>query len=224
MIIVDTREPEKIIKLLKDLGLEVVRKQLEVADYLIRATSKEGIAHEIPIERKTIQDFAQSIIDGRLWKQTYMMSIEYPISYMVIVGYINEVLMERLIHRHALIGALCSISIKRAPSGCRGVIIPIILETDYDFALFVYNLHKRAEEGDFDRLPLPKVRKKSNYKEALIAMYSCIPGVGEELAKHLAERFPNLELLLRATPTILMTIPGIGKMKARKIYEFLHKK
>jgi ERCC4-type nuclease len=47
--------------------LSVAVKQLEAGDYLL--LSKKG---ELPIlvERKTAEDFVNSIIDGRIWKQS----------------------------------------------------------------------------------------------------------------------------------------------------------
>jgi len=61
----NSKIPNKLI----DHGISITVKNLKVGDYIIN--------DEIVIERKTTQDFAQSIIDGRLFKQAKNMKKTY---------------------------------------------------------------------------------------------------------------------------------------------------
>ncbi len=61
-IIADDREPNDIIKSLTERpDVDITIKRLSVGDYLVD--------NRLLFERKTIHDFAISIIDGRLFKQ-----------------------------------------------------------------------------------------------------------------------------------------------------------
>lgn len=63
---VDYREGSLgIIEIFTKRGIEVVKDNLKAGDYLI--------GDEIVVERKTTLDFAQSIIDGRLFRQALLM-------------------------------------------------------------------------------------------------------------------------------------------------------
>jgi len=69
-IIMDYREfnPD-ILNILLDYGISITVKNLKVGDFIIN--------DKIAIERKTTQDFAQSIIDGRLFRQAENMKKAY---------------------------------------------------------------------------------------------------------------------------------------------------
>lgn len=220
VVYADPREPDKMVGMLLSLGLEVRRRILDVADYLVRVPAGHASVAEIPVERKTVEDYIASIEDGRLSRQLHGMSAEYPLSYLVIVGCVTPVLMERRFRRQAYVSSLVGASLKRSPSGCRGQVVTVNLETDQDFALFVYYLHKKLEDGDLDRIPRGPATGKRG-PEALVAMYSCMPGVGLGKARRLAEAFPSVERLLRATVEELSAVPGLGRKTAKRIYEFL---
>jgi len=60
-IAVDHRENEKFDRIFKEKGAHVDRGVLQVGDFLCSA--------RLVIERKTRQDFEQSVIDGRMFSQ-----------------------------------------------------------------------------------------------------------------------------------------------------------
>ncbi|MBU4312723.1 MAG: hypothetical protein KJ706_08405 [Candidatus Omnitrophica bacterium] len=78
-------------------SLDITVKNLKVGDYIIN--------DEIVIERKTTQDFAQSIIDGRLFKQAKNMKKTYDLCLFIIEG-TNLCNTSIDIHPHAVKGAL----------------------------------------------------------------------------------------------------------------------
>ncbi len=64
MLIVDSREDQKIIKELKFKGIEFQVDALNYGDYILL-----GEDAKIVIERKSITDFMSSVVDGRIWQQ-----------------------------------------------------------------------------------------------------------------------------------------------------------
>ena len=62
-VIADDRESKnQVIKFLSDMkNVSVVVKRLSVGDYIVD--------NQLIFERKTLKDFAQSIVDGRLFRQ-----------------------------------------------------------------------------------------------------------------------------------------------------------
>jgi len=227
MIVIDTREPPHMESYFKAQGftdVKLVRETLDIGDYLVKVSN-----YEIPVERKTATDFISSIEDGRLHSQLYAMSRNYPVSYVIVVGSISQALDElrehsksdRTFSRKAFLSALVGASLKRAPDGCSGQVITLTVETDFDFAACVYYLHKKLERNDLVRLP-PIKGKKTDYQACLVTLYSTLPGIGPERAKKLAQFFPSLESLMKASVREIASVDGIGLQTAKKIWEFLH--
>ena len=81
-ILIDKREPKKIFSFAKELGLNFEGKMLPVGDIVCEEKN-------IIFERKTQEDFHQSIINGRLQKQLIQMK-SYSNSYLLISGRSEE--------------------------------------------------------------------------------------------------------------------------------------
>ena len=60
-VIADNRETMNIDKLLESYGARVITRKLEVGDYIL--------SDQVAVERKTMDDFLNSIKDGRLFGQ-----------------------------------------------------------------------------------------------------------------------------------------------------------
>ena len=218
MIVVDTREPDIIYKYLAKRNVPVKRQDIDFTDYLIM--HKEYV---IPVERKTAPDFVQSIIDRRIFNQAYILSTLFPVSYIVVEGSISEALFEHKFREEAYIGALVSLALKRSPYGQRGHISVINVETEIHTAMFLYYLHNKVVEEDFDRLPRLNIRGKRiiDKKGVMIAMLQAIPGIGEEKARRIAEKFNSVKDIIEAPITKIASIEGISLSLAKKIKEYL---
>jgi len=215
VILVDAREPKFYEDRLRGYGIEVAREELDACDYVVKAG---GV--EVGVERKEVSDYINSIVDGRLFRQLYLMSCYYPLSYLAVVGYVSPVLSQRRFRREAYISSLIGASLKRSPEGARGQVVTVNLETEFDFVLFMYLLHRKLEEGDFERVPRPPNINKSEPTALVKAIYAMLPGVGEKKAEKLYQCFPTLEDLVRASPTSLQVV--LGKKTGLKVYRFIH--
>lgn len=207
-VLVDTREKRSgIPDLLVNLGVPVRIQELEVGDYIVG---------DVVIERKSAEDFVQSIVDGRLPTQLYMMSANYQKAYLVVIGYITEALMDREIPRRTVISALVGASVKKAPDGVSGDVNVVMLESDWDFAYFIFYMWKKLENPE-PRLPR-HVKRSLEGDDELIYIVSSISGVGEKKAKALLEKFRTVQNIVNAPVPELMKVPGIGPRLATKIF------
>jgi len=103
-IIMDDREPEFMKEVLELLDVKVKKRRLSEGDYLC-----EGVEGVI-VERKTIDDFCSSIIDGRLKEQIESMEFLYPHIYVLISGKLED--RNSNIHIHSILGMLASLVVK----------------------------------------------------------------------------------------------------------------
>lgn len=216
MIIIDSREPPQAENWFKDFNIELKREMLDVGDYIVSVNG-----NQIAAERKEAGDFIGSIIDGRLNNQLYELSKNFELSYLFIIGDIVAELAKREINPNTVYSAMIGASLKRAADGKQGVVVTITLPSNYEMATCLYYLHKKLEEGKLVRYP-HSTGNKNDYNACLIRVYSSFPGIGEELAKRLAEKFPNLSTLINASIEDLKQVYGISDGKARKIIEFVH--
>ncbi|WP_456330323.1 ERCC4 domain-containing protein [Archaeoglobus sp.] len=206
MIFVDFREPDRIVQKLRSLGLDVYVRRLELGDYLVKHS-----VYEVLVERKDVNDFINSIVDGRLFRQCHFISARYPLSILAVVGDLDEALENRNISRSAVIGAIVSIAIKNV----QGQIVPLIFKNEDDFCLALKSIDARISDGDLKILP--RLKSHENPK---IAMLTAIPGIGVKKAEKLLEHFGSIQRIANASISELKRVEGIGEKKAREIYRF----
>lgn len=204
MIFVDDREPEHICEILQNIGVEFQRKRLEVGDYLIKHGS-----YEISVERKDIRNYVSSIVSGRLFNQLYNLSLSFEKSFIFIIGDFD--LVDGRIDRKAFIGSLVSIALREAG----GSIFAIQLRSDEEFCLALKYINSKLESGKLKAVP--RAKKGNN----AVAMLMAIPGIGEEKAKRLLEKFGNVHGIVNASIAELRKVEGIGEKQARRIYNFV---
>lgn len=147
MIIVDVNEPDEYYRALVERGVKVEKRDIGFCDYIVSVDE-----YFVGVERKTPSDFANSVIDNRVFNQAYMLSIIFPRSYILIEGFMFEAQAFSNFPRRAYIGALVSLSLKTAPHGQRGSVSIISVETKSDVITFLELLNKQLEEKDFTNL------------------------------------------------------------------------
>lgn len=103
-IVADHREMAGgLIDILKQMpGVEVRVAQLPLGDYLVNGVCL--------FERKTLQDFAKSLIDGRLFAQATRLAAGRLRAAIILEGTARD-LEGNAIHREALLGAMVSLTL-----------------------------------------------------------------------------------------------------------------
>jgi DNA excision repair protein ERCC-4 len=201
-VIADDRESKnQVIKFLSDMkNVFVVVKRLPVGDYIVD--------NQLIFERKTLKDFAQSIVDGRLFRQAIRLANSKYRSVLILEGTGKE-LTEVGVSRQAMQGALISISLILG--------VPVLRSKDpFESAhLIIYASMqiKSITKGVFQRRGY---QPKGKRKQQLFILQG-LPGIGSERAIRLLDAFGSVEAVVTATGEELQAVEGIGESIAGRI-------
>lgn len=207
VIIVDNREQNsEVVEKLLELGVEVKFTQLQVADYVL--------SDRVAVERKTVRDFASSIMDGRLFSQARELKEQYQVPILLIEG---EGLYEQPgISKNALLGAISSLAIDFC--------LPIIQVRDAEETSRLFYLIVLREQTKERRMPrVREGRKPISLYEMQVYLLSGLPFVERTTAERLLSKFKTPAAVFNATEKDLMQIDGIGEKKARAIKEVVER-
>lgn len=199
-VVVDQREmPSAVVEELIRIGLKVRPESVSEGDYVI--------SERIVVERKTAQDFADSLVDGRLFDQIGRMRERYDRPILLIEG--DDPFTKRNISREAVFGAFASITADYN--------IPVMFVRDpSDTAAFINSLASRErKKGKTPRAS--RMRKGSDLRSIQIGILSSIPGISVTLAERLIDRFSSIQAVFNAGIDDLSGVDGIGNVKAREI-------
>jgi Fanconi anemia group M protein len=204
LVYVDHRERGAgVIKELLDLNVEVKMEQLDSADYV--ASSRVGI------EYKTVQDFVDSIIDGRLLQQLKTLKESYDRPMLIIEGE-EDIYSVRNMHANSIRGMLLTIAVSYR--------IPIIFSRNAkESASFIMLIAKREQEEAGSEFQPHADRKPMTLREQQEYVVSSLPGVGSALAKPLLRKFRSIKKMVNAKEEALQKVEKIGPQKARQIKE-----
>jgi ERCC4-type nuclease len=201
-VIADDREAKNnVIKFLSDMkNVSVVVKRLSVGDYIVD--------NQLVFERKTLKDFAQSIVDGRLFRQAIRLANSKYKCVIILEGTGKE-LSDCGVSREAMQGALITISLILG--------VPVLRSKDpiESAHLIIYAARqiKSAARGVFQR---GGYRPKGRRKQQLFILQG-LPGIGSERAIRLLDAFGSVEAVITATSEELQSVEGIGENIAERI-------
>lgn len=128
-IVMDDREDPKMKQYLKSRDVGFTVRRMRIGDYVIDGN--------IVIERKTMDDFCGSIMDGRLSKQIRQMKEVYTDILILVSGKIEDRTSD--INENCIIGKMASIII-------RDKINIIMLDSDSQIAELIKRISIRSEE------------------------------------------------------------------------------
>jgi len=207
-VFADYREKSSgVIKELVDLNVDVKLEKIETCDYLL--------SNRVAVEFKTVEDFVQSIIDGRLLQQIKMLKGNYERPLVVVEG-IEDIYSVRNVHPKAIQGMLATIAISYG--------IPILYTRNLKETASLFHTIAKREQGetgsDFnlhgDKKPLT-LNQQQEY------VVSALPGIGPTLSKPLLKKFKTIKKLINAKEEQLQKVEKIGPLKAKRIKEVIEK-
>lgn len=159
-------------------------------------------------ERKTLHDFAVSVIDGRLFRQMTQLT-RAPLHGVLILEGRGRDLQRTRIRREALQGALITTSLMLG--------IPVLRAFDpEETACLMTYAARQVRFVAHGGLPRSGYRPKGKRKQQLYILQS-LPGVGPARSVRLLECFGSVQNVLNASLESLMAVDGIGTDTARKI-------
>ncbi|MEW6069539.1 MAG: ERCC4 domain-containing protein [Candidatus Thermoplasmatota archaeon] len=204
-MIIDTREPKSIGKLLLEKGIKFKVKSITPGDYIIG---------KLALERKTLRDFFSSMVKKRLFEQLKRLKECYPQCSLILEGDINE--LNYFKNPGAFWGAFYTIISELG--------IPIFFTPDKtQTAILLYTLYQRQfKEKREEALRFkPKFLTLEQKQEFLV---QGLPNIGEKLSKLLLEHFGSVRNVYLAKERDLMKVEGIGEKIAKEITELLGSK
>ncbi len=205
-IVVDHRESRSpVMRFLTQKDIIVEPQQLDVGDYIISS--------RIGIERKTVDDFLSSLIEGKLFVQMKNLRATYSRPLLLIEG--EGLLTKRNMSHNAIFGSFTAIIV--------------------DFGIPIITTHSAQETADFLAVMAQREQKEGDRAVAIrgektartIAeqqqfLVEGLPNVSAVLAQRLLQHFGSIRALANATEEELCKITGIGKNIAADVLKILN--
>ena len=209
-IIIDSRElASNVARELLEYGIVSKPKLLDVGDYIL--------SDRVGVERKTTEDFLQSIIDKRLLEQILNLRQNYTRPILIIEG--RGIYSKRGVHPNAVRGALASITVDFG--------IPIIFtENEKDTAGMLMAIVKREQKEGTNEIQIRGDKRTLSTKEQQESIIAGLPNVNIVLARRLLNEFGSVDKIFSANVNELMMVQGVGKKIAldiRKVITALYK-
>ena len=204
LIFIDSRE-NSIIEYFKQYDCEIQKKMLLYGDFLV--------SDRVCIEKKTVNDFIQSITDKRLFQQLKLLKYNFEKPILIIEG---EESLYGILQPNIIRGALSSITIDLG--------IPIIWTRDIaDTAGIVYWIARREQLLEKREVVLRNKRVPETTEEKQEYLISSLPDISSVRAKALLEHFKSPQAIFNASEEELRKVKGVGKKIAKNIRKVLEK-
>ncbi len=200
IVLADDRERNSsIANFLEKMGLAVRFLRLNVGDYII--------SERVCVERKTSNDFVNSIINGRVFQQMQDIRRNYNKPVLIIEGSSFRETM----NENALKAALSVLIVQYDAS--------VLMTTDEnDSAKTIYWLAKKEQEEDKRFVGIKGKKKPKETVELQEHVLSSLPGISTVLSKRLLKEFKSVKGVMNASESELAKVKGIGKNQAKKLY------
>lgn len=217
-VIIDSREdaahPEFKLMLARE-GLRTAVKELPAGDFLLLAPPPK---HSILVERKTADDFANSIKDGRIWDQVSLLreaaekDNHKPL--IVVEGCFERLEKYRGWRIQSILRVLDTIVLDMN--------VPIIYTPSKEATIsWIAAKAKSLGKTEEKRVVRLRVEKKPmSLNERILYVVEGL--AGPTLARRLLAKFKTIRNIANASVHELMSIEGIGEARAHEIYTVLN--
>lgn len=208
-IYVDSRERNSsLAKALLSANLLIDVQRLDSADYVL--------SKDVAVEYKTVKDFVDSLVDGRLLDQIKRLKEQYRKPLVVVEG-TDDIFTQRRVHPNAIHGMIASIIV--------GFQIPLLrTQSTAETAALFATIVRREQQEKEKTLQIHTAVKGTSIAAQQEYIVSSFPMIGPQLAKDILAIFGSLEAFFRATKEDLRHVPNLGPKKAQKIRELIEHK
>lgn len=209
IIIVDSREASaaaKIVKGLKERGVNVKIQVLEKGDYIL--------SDACAVERKTVQDFVYTLTHRYLFEQLFKLKEVYPKSLILLEGYLPIIYKFSRIQPFSVWGAMFTL----AKNG-----IAMINTTSYKETIDFLYVAARQEQILEKRLPTVHPAKKcETIFDAQVYFMASLPNIGREKAIAILKSYKTPLNALINVEDWPKTVYGLGPKISSKVKEVLN--
>lgn len=207
VVYVDNREiGSDVVRELTRLNVRIVSKQLQVADYVV--------SESVAIERKTAEDFLQSLVDKRLFPQVKEITSKYEKPILILEG--QNLYGRRAIHPEAIRGALVSLVVDFR--------LPLIWTLNSEETARMIHTIARREQTERETRIYVAEKTPGSLKVVQERVLTGLPGIDQILAKRMLNTFNTLEAVFTTSEEGLSEVKGLGKKKAEKIRKVITSK
>ena len=206
-IIVDHREfRSPVARYISKQDVEIEPSQLPVGDYIVSS--------RIGIERKDVNDFLNSLLNGHLFNQVKRLRDAFSRPILIIEG--DGLFTKRNINHNAIFGCLVSIMVDYG--------IPIINTKDeVDTADLLIVMAKREQNKDQNKsVALRGDKNMMNMLEQQQFIIEGFPQISSVIAKRLLEHFGSIRAISNADEEELQQVQGVGKKIAEDIHRVIN--
>lgn len=205
VIIVDTHEiGSNADKLLESYGAQVVVRRMEVGDYIL--------SERVAVERKTTEDFLNSIKDGRLFEQLKELNRNFDSPVLVLEG--NGLFSRSRMHPNAIRGVIASIVTDYK--------VPILPTTGVEeTAAQMFWIAKREQEDEKKSVSIRGKKRTETVKEKQEYVVAGLPNVSKVIAERLLKHFGSPINVFNASENDLIEVDGVGTLTAKGVKSVL---
>jgi len=213
-IVIDSREdaahPEFRTALIRE-GLRVAVRELPAGDFLLLAPPGK---QSLLVERKTADDFANSIKDGRIWEQSRLLKEAAEKD-----GHKPLVVVEgELARLEKLRGWRIQSILRVLDTLVLDLELPVLFTPSKEATiLWLATKAKSLGKTEEKRVIRMRVEKKPMSLNERI-LYVAESVAGPTLARRLLAKFRTLKNVANASVYELMSVEGIGETRAQEIY------
>ncbi len=203
-ITVDTREQNNaVVRSLAKKNIKINTSQLSIGDYIV--------SEDIAVERKSVDDFLDSLVDGRLFSQAKSLKGNYQRPVILLEG--EGLYEKRNINDKAIYGALTSLACDFN--------LPIISTKDgNETASLLYSMVSRKKNKSRSSSVRKEKKSMSTYDTKKFILEG-LPSISGKLADRLLEHFGSVRAVFMADKEELQQIKGIGPETADKIISII---
>ena len=208
--------PEVIVRVdVRELGGEVVRRLASFVDVKISVSRLDVgdyiVSDEIAIERKTVDDLASSLVDGRIFDQMKKLKSTYKRPILLIEGETPYRASKRGVKPRSLMGLVA-----RLVAGG----LPVLWAKNPEESAEIIRLLAIKEQTDKRAIPEIKHPPAIDERAVLERVLTGIPGIGVVIARNLLSTFGTLRRVFSASEEELQSVEGVGPQIAKRIVEF----
>jgi len=209
IIIVDSREAKsapKIIKGLKEKGVEISVRFLEKGDYVI--------SNQCAFERKTVNDFVYTLTRRYLFDQLLTLQECYPKAFVLIEGYLPIIYKYSKIQPASVWGAMFSI----AKQG-----INLMHTNSYKETVdFLYTAAKQEQMAKKRAPAVHPVKKHGSLADSQIFFMASLPNIGREKAESILNTYQCPLNALNNVDRWQNDVHGLGPKITKKVKKVIY--
>jgi len=201
IVVADSRELGAVVtRELAKLGALVKSETLQVGDFVL--------SDRVVVERKEVDDFASSIIDGRLFQQAAKLKDTYMKPLIIVEG--ETPTGSGRVRPQAIMGAYASLIIDYG--------IPIAwTQKPSETAQLMFAISRREQLQDKRTPRIMTANKPRSLREQQEFIVSSLPNIDNTRAKKLLTTFHTPQRVFQASKEQLMSVPGIGEKISEEI-------